>query len=416
MNTVLMIAFHFPPFQQSSGIQRTLKFATYLREYGWRPIVLTVQPRAYSLTADDQLQDVPKDIVVHRAFALDAKRHFSIMGRHLSFLARPDRYSTWLLGGIPAGLRLIRHYRPKVIWSTYPIATAQLLGYLLHRISGLPWVADLRDPMIDKDFPVDISQRRWNESIERRIVKRASKIILTTPSAKASYAAKYPNVPKDRWAHIPNGYDESIFAEVERSQTNIDLSRNQHPIHLVHSGILYPDERNPTSFFKAIGQLRKEGSISTESFRVTLRATGHDDLYEKSLLEHEISDIVSLASPISYRDALTEMLDADGLLLFQSASCNQQVPAKLYEYLRAQRPVFALTDEAGDTAKTLHEAKIGTIAPLDDAAAIKNKLLEFVSALRTGTANSCDPAIARRYSRKELTNYLAKILSELASL
>lgn len=415
MNTVLMIAFHFPPFQQSSGIQRTLKFATYLSGYGWRPIVLTVQPRAYSLTANDQLKDVPKDLMVHRALALDAKRHFSIMGRHLSFLARPDRYSTWLLGGVPSGLRLIRRYRPKVIWSTYPIATAQLLGYLLHRMSGLPWVADLRDPMIDDDFPVDAAQRRWYESIEQRITKSASKIILTTPSAKSRYAEKYPNVPKDRWVHIPNGYDEAIFTEVEKIRTTVDRPRNRHPLHLVHSGVLYPDERNPTSFFKAISQLRKKGAVSSNSLRVTLRATGHDEHYGKLLIEYKITDIVTLAPPISYRDALTEMLEADGLLLFQSSSCNQQVPAKLYEYLRAQRPILALTDESGDTAATLRKAKTGTIAPLDNAAGIERNLMEFIANLENGTANHCDLAFARRHSRKELTARLAKILSEVAS-
>ena len=71
---VLIVAYHFPPVKVSSGIQRTLKFCTYLREYGWDPLVLTIAPSAYEMTSYDQLQEIPNDVIVERAFGLDTSR------------------------------------------------------------------------------------------------------------------------------------------------------------------------------------------------------------------------------------------------------------------------------------------------------------------------------------------------------
>src|SRR4249920_3824880 len=72
---VLIVAYHYPPVGGSSGVQRALKFSAYLRDFGWEPMVLTVQPRAYELVTDGQMAEIPKDIVIERAFALDAARH-----------------------------------------------------------------------------------------------------------------------------------------------------------------------------------------------------------------------------------------------------------------------------------------------------------------------------------------------------
>jgi hypothetical protein len=87
-----MIAYHFPPLQGSSGIQRTLRFARYLPEFGWEPIVLTAHPRAYESVADDQLSDTPAGLHVCRAFALDTSRHLAIGSRYPALRARPDRW------------------------------------------------------------------------------------------------------------------------------------------------------------------------------------------------------------------------------------------------------------------------------------------------------------------------------------
>jgi hypothetical protein len=153
LRRVLMIAYHFPPVRGSSGIQRTVRFARWLPELGWEPIILTAHPRAYEATVEDAANEVQPGMVVCRAFALDAARHLSIAGRYPDWLALPDRWSSWWLGAVPAGLSLIRRLRPDAIWSTHPLATAHRIGATLHRLTGLPWVADFRDPMAQDGYP-----------------------------------------------------------------------------------------------------------------------------------------------------------------------------------------------------------------------------------------------------------------------
>ena len=145
---VLMVAFHFPPFSLSTGLLRTVSFARELPDRGWTPLVLTASPRAYGEAQPATAGDEVPGLDVHRAFALDVQRHLSIRGAHLGWMATPDRWNSWLLGAIPKGLALIRRHRPALIWSTYPISSAVLIGLALHRISGVPWVLDLRDPLL----------------------------------------------------------------------------------------------------------------------------------------------------------------------------------------------------------------------------------------------------------------------------
>ena len=407
---VLMIAYHYPPVRGSSGLQRTLQFSRYLPEHGWQPIVLTVTPGAYAQTGDDLLGEIPEQAIVERAFAMDAGRQLAIRGRFPGVLAWPDRWSNWWLSAVPKGLRLIRRYRPQVIWSTYPIATAHLIGLTLQRLSGLPWVADFRDPMTEPDFPPDPAVRRVAGWIERRTVAAASRSVFTTPRAKGIYAARYPTVPAARWAHIPNGYDEDSFRRVESVLAGEPEVAPESRVTLVHSGVLYPSERDPLPFFRALARLKSENRISNASLAITLRASGHDELYADELRRLAIDDIVSLAPSLSYDAALTEMCRADGLLLFQAANCNQQVPAKAYEYLRARRPVLVLADPAGDTAALMREAGSGRIVNLAREDDIYGALPDFIEDLKQGNGSVASAAVVARYSRRSQTQSLAELL------
>jgi glycosyltransferase involved in cell wall biosynthesis len=401
--SALLIAYHFPPVGISSGLQRPLAFCRYLGEYGWEPHVLSVDPRAYVSVREDQLTDVPNDVEVVRAFARDVRQ----LGWYPSFLAIPDRWSSWLLGGVPAGLRLIRRHSPSVIWSTFPIATAHLIAYLLHRFTGIPWVADIRDPMTEPGY-ADRPGHRW---LERRVVASAARLTFTTPSTVRLYAERYPERPRQQWVELPNGYDDDIFRSVPRPAA----ASGNGPLVLLHSGILYPVERDPGPFFAAVARLRDAGAVDARKLRVVLRATGHDETYARLIAQHRIGDIVELGAAVPYREALAEMLAADGLLIFQAASCNIQIPAKIYECLRAERPIFALTDGAGDTAGVLRSAGIDTIAQIDDADAIAAGLRDFLVRVRAGTAPVAPERVIGAYSRKSLTADLARCFDSVAT-
>jgi glycosyltransferase involved in cell wall biosynthesis len=211
---------------------------------------------------------------------------------------------------------------------------------------------------------------------------------------------------------IANGHDEEDFITAE--QVGVSRSSLNGCIVLVHSGLLYPSERDPRAFFAAVAELRQAGRIHSSKLKIILRGSGHEDFYRQQLRQNGIEDIVILEASVPYREALVEMLNADGFLIFQASNCNHQIPAKIYEYLRAKRPIFALTDPEGDTAGVLKAAEIGTIVPLDSKEQIATRFLDFLTQVREGCAPiGKDKAIAC-HSRKSRTEELVKVLDALS--
>lgn len=408
MKRVLMIAYHFPPLAGSSGIQRTLRFVQHLPKFGWEPLVLSADQRAYERTSDDLMGDIPQDIVVRRAFALDTARHLSIAGRYVGATARPDRWVSWKYGAIRQGMRMIREFKPQAIWSTYPIATAHLIGAELQRKSGLPWIADFRDPMAQEGYPADPLTWQSYRAIEEHTLRTARYSTFTTPGAARTYLSRYP-IGAERVVVLENGYDEETFA-ASANACHVRQSLHPEAITLLHSGIIYPAERDPTQFFEALGQLKASGAITAGSLFVRFRASVHDDLLHSLAARYDVTEFIDCQPPIPYREALAEMLNADGLLVMQAANCNEQIPAKIYEYLRADRPILSLTDPLGDTATTLRQAGATDIARLDSAADICRALPDFLAAIREGREVLPHRQAVAKASREGRTAQLAGLL------
>ncbi|WP_332875986.1 glycosyltransferase [Massilia sp. S19_KUP03_FR1] len=409
----LMVAFHFPPQRGSSGIQRTLKFAQYLPLSGWQPLILTAHPRAHADTTSGP-DGVPDSLVVRRAFALDTARHLAVRGRYTRLLALPDRWVSWCLGAVPAGLAMIRRYRPQVLWSTYPIASAHLIGLALHRLTGLPWVADLRDPMLDAVYPADPLSRRVAGWIEAKTIRAAARVVCTTPGAVRHYRQLFQDVPPERFCLIENGYDDEDFDAAEADACKL-VKQAGAALTMLHSGIVYPLERDPKPLFAALAGLLRDGSLTPARFQLVLRAPVHTAFLQGLIEQYGIATLVTIAPPLPYRAALAEMLGADALLLLQAANCNDQVPAKLYEYLRANKPLLALTDPQGDTWAAVRAAGIDTLAPLDDAEKIGAALMTFIALAEAGSAPLAPDAVRRSHARSARTVQLAALLDAVVA-
>lgn len=408
-----MIAYHFPPMAGSSGIQRTLRFVQHLPHFGWQPSVLTASPRAYERTSNDLLADIPSTTVVRRAFALDAARHLAIKGRYFGGMARPDRWVSWRFDAVRQGLKMIAELKPRAIWSTYPIATAHLIGAELHRRSGLPWIADFRDPMAQEGYPSDPHTWQQYDAIERHATTHAARSVFTTPGAARIYRERYP-VVAERMVVVENGYDEESFASSEAARPT-PTSLRPGAMTFLHSGIVYPKERDPTQLFVALRRLSDAGRIASDRFKVRFRAAVHDALLHSLAREHGVEDFIETCPPVSYDDALHEMRCADALLVIQAANCNEQIPGKVYEYLRAGRPILCLSDSRGDTAGMLRSAGIHSIADLDSADEIASRLIEFIEEIDTGHACLPTPVAVRDASRRGRAELLASYLDRVAA-
>jgi hypothetical protein len=408
----LLIAFHFPPQAASSGIQRTLSFSRHLGSYGWEPLVLSAHPRAYPEQNPSQLASVPAGLVVKRAFTLDTKRDLGVRGRYFGPLALPDRWVWWWFAAVPAGLSLIRRHKPQVIWSTFPIATAHLIGLALHRLTGLPWIADFRDPMVQPAYPSYQPQRKAYAWIERQTIKHCHKAVFTTHSAMASYRTRFPDLPADKFVVIENGYDEDTFSQAAGVSLPAQPARRR--LTLVHSGVLYDTGRDPSAFLEALARLKRAGKVDANTLRVILRAPGNAEAIGACAKRLDVDDIAEVAPAVPYREALQEMLSSDGLMVFQGTPFNTQIPAKVYEYFRARKPILGLVDREGETARVLASAGFNSIATMDSPDEIAGVLERFLGEVAHGSAHVASPELVARSSRSGRACQLAGVFDEIA--
>ncbi|TAN03015.1 MAG: hypothetical protein EPN36_14810 [Rhodanobacteraceae bacterium] len=405
-----MIAFHFPPAAMGSGHLRTLGFVRYLPEFGWEPIVLTATSGAYPRVDGRNSILIPPDCEVHRAFSLDSGRHLALRGKYPGVLATPDRWVSWWPLAVSKGLRLIRRYRMDAIWSTYPIMTAHCVAGALSRLTGLPWIADFRDPVAGSVSSQNHLAAMFQQRYERSVVRHADHVVFTTPGALQGCSESYADAARAaKFRVIPNGYDETLFGELPPVRPPV----TGRPLLLVHSGLLYGEGRNPMAFFQAVAALKQQQVLSAHDVKVVLRASGLEETYATAIERLRIDDIVSLAPLIDQQAALHEQAQADGLLLLQGQRFNQQIPAKVYEYLRIGRPILALVDATGDTAALLRSSGGAELASIDDRAAIEKHLMTFIETLRTGGGPRSSPAVVAGLSRRAGANTLAGMLQGL---
>lgn len=404
---VLFIAFHFPPLHGSSGLLRTLKFVRHIGARGFRPYVLTAHPRVYEAVSASMLKQVPADAEVFRAFALNVKKDLSFRGRYLSLLAVPDRFAGWIPFAALKGLYAVLARRIDIIYSTYPIPSAHVIGFILARLTRRPWIADMRDPMWDEHFkpaiPLELKARK---AIEAAAVRHARSVILTTEGMRDIFRARYPAEDPGKFRVISNGYDEDDFRDLETP-----LRAPGAPVRLRHMGLLEPLDRDPRPFFRGIRLMLDRGRVTPSDFSVELFSPGHEKEYAEAIASLALEAVVSLRPSVPYQEALGLMAASDVLLLFQGPTCEGQVPAKLYEYMRVGRPILALATATGETGRIVIANRAGAVVPIDDAEGIGRLLEDWIGSVQAGRGlPAAAPEAARAFSRQKQAEQLAACL------
>ena len=262
-------------------------------------------------------------------------------------------------------------------------------------------------------FPKNARLRRARLNVERTAARRAAGMVFCTDTAKDIVSQRYSFVDKSKLAVIPNGYDEQAFLEAEKLRSGTQ-SLTKHV--LLHSGTIYLSaDRDPTHLFRALRTLSDQGIINADTFELRLRDPSCEEELNRMTAETGVAHLVKILPSISYTQALAEMMGADGLLALQGYTSNPAVPAKLYEYLRARRPIIGLVDPDGETATTLRRAKIATVANIVDSTAIIEVIKHWISTARSQASGVADDATIAQYSRAKSTSELARLLDRVTA-
>ncbi|NBC18791.1 MAG: glycosyltransferase, partial [Bacteroidetes bacterium] len=241
MRRVLIVSYYFPP-SGGPGVQRVLKMVRYLRDYGWEPVVLTVEEGAYPDHDPSLWEDVPGDVIVHRTRAWDPYRWYArLTGRSAGEavtvgsvagstswqerLARwvranvflPDARVGWVPYAVIAIQKIWQHYGIDALLTSGPPHSVHLAGLLGQRWTGTPWVADFRDPWTDINYyhelPHSSLALRLDAAMERAVLRQATRVTTVSPTWARLLRGKVGR-SADEIRVVQNGFDPEDVAAV----------------------------------------------------------------------------------------------------------------------------------------------------------------------------------------------------------
>jgi glycosyltransferase involved in cell wall biosynthesis len=452
---VLLVAYEFPPVR-SSGVYRPLKWARYLPEFGWEPVILTAcNPRAveydYSLMAElppdialrrvpaielDRLEQLVYDRVFQRsrgkaalldsfpglgAASSDASGH-SLSWRGVSRVARwarsflyvPDARIGWLPAAVVAGLRT----RFDAIVTTSPPASTHLVGLILAGLTRKPWIADFRDPWTDNFDVLDLPpfRHRWDRVLEALVLRRAARIVNVGASFSALSRQSFPGIPAAKHVVIPNGYDESDFAGLEAAPAS--LHSREAPLRLVNVGTIYSNSAFNT-FLDGLERVLREEAGPAPSVILELIGGGQDltPAQIQRLTTPPFAGHVVRQDFMPHREALQAMMAADVLLLIPSGGTPRTsgyvIPGKTFELMRCGRPILMI-GWPGEAADIVTRSGLGELVLGDQPDGVADAIRRFRERKRQdGLSVSPDWGFIRQYERRHLTARLAALLDQL---
>jgi|LSQX01.2.fsa_nt_gb UDP-N-acetyl-D-glucosamine dehydrogenase len=448
---VLFIAYVFPPIS-GSGVQRSLKFIKYLRNYGWEPVVVTVGDTKAAFFDETLFSDIPEgieiirinrpgiidDFYVNELFNVYSKivpvnilnEYISIINKYklinLNWLLLPDVHIPWANEVIKEIHKYCNFDEIDLIYSTSGPYSDHIIGYYLKKEYNKPWVADFRDewtnnPMIkpNKKNIVYIVLRE----MEKKIVEFADKIITTTDGAASNYK-KIFNLKDDKVVTITNGYDEEDFKEIslgKNKSNNKDNEKDQNKrFTIIHNGVLYGN-RSPIPFINVIKNLVDGNKISKDKIVVYFAYTDKDEEYKAYIKERGLGECIQFSGYLSHKESLKKASNADLLLLIigEEEKWKTVHAGKVFEYLRLCKPIMGLSPKGSVTEELLTETGRGKNFDFSDYEGMESYILEIYEKWQEDKLNACilkDYKINEdiiKFERKNLTKKLADVFNEL---
>lgn len=384
--TVLCVAYVFPPVSET-GAHRTRAVVRHLPEFGWESVVVTADADL-SLRRDPYLlQGLPEGLTVYQTAAPSVLGTASRIWSRIRRLAYPrmavpavqtlsssdpsrsakvrrgliDWASRWLqvpdlaIGWLPYGVRTAvaaaKRHHCEAIYTSAPPFTAHLIGLLTKGLTGLPWIADFRDPWTANPFRTIPyrSVSRYDSWLERLVVHNADWIICNCEPVREEFESRFPN-RVGRFITITNGYEPDDFEGLQphRPADNGKLL-------LTHTGFFY-GPRRPHSLFEALQILDKRDATKG---RIVLQLAGPSTYEGEPLINiarrFGVDHMVIVRGQVSHREALELLCGSDIQVAvgFKGPGAELQVPAKLFEYLGSGKPILAIAPKRSTIANVL---------------------------------------------------------------
>jgi glycosyltransferase involved in cell wall biosynthesis len=427
-----MIAYAFPP-AGGAGVQRTAKFVKYLPQFGWMPAVLTVSESCHAVQDNSHLEEFPKGLDIIRTSHFDPVARFSRMPaasstangngnkaagkRALKKLLRefardgwiafdkrlliPDQALTWCPRAVAAGLEAHLDRRLDLIYATGEPYSDYFTAATLSRLTGVPFVIDMRDPWTLSPYRklVGSNRRQAIESWqERKVLSRCRACIFANPAMQL-YAKRFPEWA-DKFHYIPNGYDSADFAGSQAQRFD--------KFTIVHSGTFLPGYRTADTFLLAL----KELLLANPDLMARLQVLFVGKIGEEQRLIRELAleGVVKQTGYVSHKESIGYLKGADLLLLVGGEHAWEET-GKVYEYFASGKPILALVNQEGAAAQLIRKYPMSYILDRTGVAQTSAALAQILEHKGSGN-HEYDTNFAALYERKKMTERLASLFDD----
>lgn len=423
MKKVLIITYYWPP-SGGAGVQRWLKFAKYLPEFGWQPVILTVDPQyaSYPQLDESLSAEVHPDCLVYTTKSFEFYNLYKIISRKkevpyggfanearegllqkISKFVRgnfllPDPRKGWNNYAHEKAVELIIQYGIDTVVTTSPPHSTQLIGLKLKKKLNIRWIADLRDPWTDIYYYHQFRHTNWASKIdrnyERNVVEKADQLITVSEDVKRIFAEKSSLPIAAKTVVIPNGFDEEDFriknipAETKKVITYTGTISEAYDVDSLLVALKkLDDDWKSRLLVRFVGKVPKTVELKFRETGIEVELVGYVD-HPKSIEYLFRSDLLLLVIP--------KVKNNRGI-----------ITGKFFEYLASQKPILAIGPVGGDLDRMIQETKCGKLFDYADDEGISRFVTENLESKISGieTDNSA------RYSRRQLTAKIAELLN-----
>jgi hypothetical protein len=430
MKKVLLVTFTYPP-DNTPAAERMSKFAKYLPEFGWQPVVLAAQPigASYKQLASNNdpalIIRVPyRPLLPLRAGAVGrevatapagASRGctdslLALAAERLGLNVMIREPWMWHRPAILEGARLVKSLDVQcMLTSLKPVSTA-FVGAGIHKRTRIPWIAEYRDPWSMSPY---MHSRRvrplriLEQTVEKRLIRGSTRIVSVT-QYWTQQLSRFHDKPA---VCIPHGYDDTNY-ETTVSPTECFT--------ITYTGAIYPGKRDPTPLFLALAKLRQEGVIHEGRFKVEFYGPKLQTALSEMITSFGLESLVHVHSEVSFEESLRQQQRATVLLLLSWNDPRDAgtLTSKVFAYLGARRPILAMAWEGGELAAMLRESGYDAIAntPSEIEALLRTWIQEYDT--QGAISSGFHPSLERiaQYSRKAQAKRLADLLDECSQL
>ena len=430
MKKVLIITYYWPP-GSGPGVQRFLKFSKYLREFGWEPIILTVENGSYPSTDASLVKDIPEGLKVFKTKTFEPFQWYNILKgkkgkstgvgmvgmQEQSWLQKlalhiranyfiPDARKGWKKYALKKAKSIIQEEHVDAIITTGPPHSAHLIGLDLKKQMNLPWVADMRDPwttvFYNEFFPRTESTKQKDKSLEDLVLQSADGVAVVSNGLKQEFLDRNDNI-----SIIYNGFDETDLP--------LSIPQRNKRFTISYVGNFKPNQ-NVEVLWEVLSEIKKEElDFSTD---LELFLTGNVDVsVTQSIQLHGLQDNLNLSPFVAHKEAVHRMMSADMLLFVIPKSERNKliITGKLFEYLATGNSILGIGPVDGDASALLQDANRSPLSDYQDKESIKKQLLIAYQKWKNQESNRVEVGDIKRFSRKGLTEQLTNKLNTLCN-